>query len=142
MVGVDRAAQGDGHLLAAREPCHKLSADALKTTLVNGSIRLFGVESLRLDTELLLGVLLVAKDEVAAFHEGRHNLSRGLAIFPKVLPVVEVAGHEYSKSVRGLYRLKADIRRTLADRRSDTGPMEPVRSLEDLLPIDHSRLDG
>ena len=73
VVRVDGAAEGYRDLLAARETVHELAADALETGLVDLAARLFRVEALGLDAELLLRVLLVAEDEVAAFHEGGHD---------------------------------------------------------------------
>ena len=101
----------------------------------------FRIEPIRLDPEDLLRIFLVADDHIASGHEGGHDLRGRLAIFPKILSVVEVTGDFNAVSVRRLDRLKADIRTTLADRRGYSCPVEPIRILEHLVPVDHSRLD-
>ena len=141
MVRVDGAAEGDRHLLAAREALHELAADALETGLVDLAAGLLGVEALGLDSEFLLGVLLVAEDEVATFHEGGHDLGGGLAVLPEFLAVIEVAGDLHAHLVGDLDRLEASVGGALAQGRGDAGPVEPVGPFEDLVPVDHTWLD-
>ena len=116
MVGVDGAAQGDGHLLAAGEACHELLGNADKYALVNLAAGLLGVEAFGLDAELLLGIFLVAQDKVAAFHQGGHHLGGRLAVFPEFLAVVEVAGDLHAHFVGNLDGLQAGVGGTLAER--------------------------
>ena len=74
VVCIDRSAKSDDDLLCTRELCHELSAYALELRCINLAMSSCHVESLRLDAEHLLSILLVSKDHVAAGNEFRHHL--------------------------------------------------------------------
>ena len=142
MVGVDGTAERDDDLLRTRETRHQLLGHAAKTALVDGTGCGGDVEALGVDAEHLVGILLVAEDDVAALHEGGHHLGGLLAVFPEVLAVIEVAADGQAETVRGADRFKADVSRTLAESRGDTGPVEPLCPVQYLIPVYHARLDG
>ena len=141
VVRVDRTAERDGHLLAAREHLHQLLADAFEPGLVDLAARLLGVEAFGLDAEFLLRVFLVAEDQVAAGHEGGHHLGSGLAVLPELLAIVQVAGHLHAELIGHLDGLEAGVGRALAQGRRDAGPVEPVGAGEHLAPVHHAGLD-
>ena len=142
MVGVDGAAKRNSNFLAAWKPVHQLAAYAFEPGLIDAPIGMFCVEAFRFDPEFLFCVFLVSKDQVAALDQFRYHLGCSLPPFPKVLPVIEVAGYEYSHFIGNLYRFQADQGCTFADCRSDPCPVEPVCVLEYFLPVYHARLDG
>ena len=141
MVRIDRTAERDRHLLAAREHLHQLLADAFETGLIDLAARFLRVEALGLDAELLLRIFLVAENQVAAGHKGGHHLRGGLAVLPELLAIVQVAGHLHAEFVGYLDGFQARVSRSLAQGRRNAGPVEPVGAGEHLAPVHHAGLD-
>ena len=140
MVGVHRPPQRDHHFPCSRKTPHELLAHALELVRAHVTVCRCGVEALRLYAEHLLGVLLVAEYHVASFHQRGHHLSRRLAVFPQVFPVVKVARHGHSPSVCLFYSLQTHVSRALTDGRRYAGPVKPLRAFHHLVPVYHSRL--
>ena len=142
MIGVDGAAEGDDDLTGAREAGHKLFGHAAEAALVDGSGRGRGIEAFGLDAENLLGILFVAEDDVAALHEGGHHFRGAPSVFPEILAEIQVTTDSQAEAVRSPDSLETYICGALADSGRNAGPVEPVGSVEDLVPVDHPGRDG
>ncbi len=113
VVGIDGSAQGDDHLLCPGEPLHQLFADRFKLRGIHLTTGMFHAESFRFDAEHFFGIFLVAEDHIAAFHQCGHDLRCFLAVFPEVLPVVEVARYGDSHLIGRLNGFETGIGRSL-----------------------------
>ena len=81
VVSVDRTTESDDHLLCAWELGHELSTYALELCCVNLTVCCSYIESLWLDAEYLLCILLVTEDNVAPVSELRHVHRSYIKIF-------------------------------------------------------------
>ena len=137
MVGIDGSAQGDDYLFGTGKLLHHLFTDRLKISGIHLSAGMFHVESFRFDAEYFFGILLVTEYHIAAGHQCGHDLRCFFAIFPEILPVVEVARYGHPHLIGSLNGFEAGIRRALRQCRSDTCPVEPGSFLQYLLPVEH-----
>ena len=141
MVGIDRTAQGYHNLLGLGETVHQLATDAFEAGGIYGSAGSCRVEALRFDAEDFLCILFVAEDKVATRDQFRHDFGGSLAVFPEVLPIIQVARYGDSHPFGGVYRLPTYLGGSLTDSWRDTSPMKPVCPLENSFPVYHARLN-
>ena len=131
-----RSAQGNRDLLHT-EALRKL----LRHRYVALLVELAGIDvgAGRLDAEHIRRVRLICDEDIDVRDELRHYASRLLAA-PELAPVVEVARDGDLLLLADLERVKADRRKFPAKGGRDAGEVEPLRALQDLLPVEVAAL--
>ena len=136
MVCIDRAPKSNDYFLSFRKLLHQLTCNTLETSILNHAI--LNIEILRLDAEHFFSILFITYNHITVRNQFFHYFAGALPIFPKFLTEIQVAGHSHTQFRRHLKSLKADIRSTLADGWSNTGPMKPVGTFQHAFPVNHS----
>ena len=128
----DAGAQGDGHFLAA-EALGNLAGHANVTLVVDFTGVQVGV--LGLNAEDVLGVLLIGDADVHVGDQLAHD-AVGLFAGPQLAAVVQVTGNGQAQLLGLLAGLQADGGQLAAQCGSNAGEVEPVGTLEDLVPVE------
>src|SRR5690606_9597868 len=107
----DRASKGDDHLFSLWKPGHELSAYRFEGCAFHVSCR--HIDTFGFNAKDLVGVFLIAEDDVTVLHEAFHHLPGLLTPLPKLSPVIEV-GRDRNPFLRGHFAgLKAYLRGAL-----------------------------
>src|SRR5699024_1065520 len=132
-VGAVALPQGDGdhlHVGVLRQDLVPQDPVLLPVQLTGLHVHVHG------DLQGLLHVLLVGHGHVHVLGHLPHDLGGLPAVLPQVLAVVEVAGDGDALGLGGLHGLQGQLHGALADGGGDTGDVEPLHTLEDLVPVD------
>src|SRR5581483_5783387 len=92
------------------------------------------------DAQSCLAIFLVGDADVDETEQLAHDVFRGLAVFPEILAVIEVARNCQTLVARGFHALYGHVGGALTDGRSDSRDVEPRAALERLRPVDIARL--
>ena len=119
----------------------ELVSQLLGDALVALSVQLAAVDvsSLSLDAEHVLSVLLVGDADINVLAQIGHG-SASLLTGPQLAAVVQVAADLHAVSLSSLAGLQADLDDICAQSRGDAGEVEPIDTLEDLIPVEIGRL--
>ena len=84
----------------------------------------------------LLAVLLVGHDHIRMLDDLGHDLLRRPAVFPEILPVVQITGDGQALLLRLQNRLQRDEGRGLGNCRRDSGDVKPSAPRKNIIPRD------
>ena len=131
VVGRNGAAQGDGDVFAAKPggklPCHADVAVAVELAAVN-------IRALGFNAEHVLGVFFVGDAHVDIGQQLAHDLACALAR-PELFAEVEIAGNGQTARLGRLAGVQTNFGQFAAERRGDAGPVEPVCTVKDGIPV-------
>ena len=89
----------------------------------------------------VLRVVLAAHHNVAAFHQRRHYVLRGLAVLPQVAAVVHIGRNGDAQPACGLNGLARGLGRRRRNGRRDACPVQPAGILQDFVPVEIRRVE-
>ena len=124
--------QSDGYHFKA-ELVRQLFGNGLVALVVQAAA--VDVGGLSLDAEDILGVLFVGNAHIHVLAQIGHGFP-SLSAGPQLAAVVQVAGDLAAMGLGGLAGFPADFHNVGAQSRSDAGEVEPVGTLEDLVPVE------